>query len=154
VTRPRPTPAHDALQMMVGVWEGEETIHPSPFEPDGGTATARVSNVRTLDGFVIVQDCMQRRAGQANFSGHGVLWHDGGAHQYVMTWWDSWGMPPTEFRGTVDGTVLTLRNRSPQGHARGVWDYTAGTRYTYRMEVSPDGTSWYPFLEGSYRKVG
>ena len=33
---PRPTQAHDARQVMVGAWEGEETIHPSPFEEAGG----------------------------------------------------------------------------------------------------------------------
>jgi hypothetical protein len=153
MTMPRPTPAHDALQMMVGTWVGEEIIHPSPFDPVGDTATARAVNVRSLDGFAIVQDYEQQRPGRTNFTGHGVLWYDGGAQQYVMTWWDSFGMPPSEFRGGVDGSVLTLRQRSPQGFARAIWDFAGGASYTYRMEVSPDGENWFPFLEGRYQRA-
>ena len=59
---PRPTQGHDVRQMMVGVREGEESVHPSPFEEAGGA------------------------------------------------------------------------------------------RYTHRMEVSPDGNGWFPFLEGRYRR--
>ncbi len=153
MTMPRPTEAHDALQMMVGAWDGDETIHPSPFDPAGGSATASVVNTRALDGFAIVQDYTQSRSGKANFTGHGVLWFDGGARQYVMTWWDSWGLPPTEFRGTVTGTVLELRSQSAQGYARAIWDFAGGAGYAYRMEVSPEGTTWFPFLEGRYRRV-
>lgn len=41
--------------------------------------------------------------------------------------------------------------REPRGYARAVWDFAAdGGSYNYRMDVSGDGESWTPYLEGTY----
>ena len=53
---PKPTAAHRRLEKLIGRWSGEERIHPSPFDPNGGLAMARLENRPALDGFAVVQD--------------------------------------------------------------------------------------------------
>ena len=63
-------------------------------------------------------------------------------------------MPPSEFRGALEDDVLTLLTAGPQGMVRAVWELRDPDRYTYRMQVSPDGTNWFPFMEGTYAREG
>lgn len=76
---PRPTEAHRRLHALAGDWTGTEKMHPSPWDPQGGTAEGRVQNRVALDGFAIVQQYEQRRGGQISFSGHGVFSWDAAA---------------------------------------------------------------------------
>ena len=62
-----------------------------------------------------------------------------------------WACPPSEFRGGFEGDVLTLVNAGPQGVTRAVFELGQDS-YTYRMQVSPDGTNWFPFMEGTYSR--
>lgn len=150
---PKPGPRHRALERLAGTWTGDETISPSPWDPAGGPAVARVKNVIAIDGFALVQDYEQERAGSVTYRGHGVLRFDAASGQYVFHWFDSMGMPPSEFRGTFDGDTLALASQGPMGHARASWK-VAADRYDYAMEVSPDGATWHPFLAGTYRRHG
>jgi hypothetical protein len=154
---PLPSDAHRRLERLVGVWRGEETLHPSSFDPAGGTATATVKNVVAIDGFAVVQDYEQKRADGSTFRGHGIFRYDADGppgRQYVMHWFDSLGLPPSEFRGSFEGDVFTVGQALPHGQLRAVWDLSNAKRYTYRMEVSMDGVSWAPFMEGRYTREG
>ncbi len=53
---PQPLEYHKKLEAMVGEWEGEETMHPSPWNPDGAKATSHTSARLDLGGFFIVTD--------------------------------------------------------------------------------------------------
>lgn len=150
---PRPTAEHETLRLFVGQWTGEETIHPSPMDPKGGAAKARVDNRLALDGFAVVQDYEQERGGGVNFRGHAVIWFDATKKQYVMDWWDTMGMGRSEFRGVFEGNRIALVNESPMGQARATFDFPGGNRYTFRMDVSMDGTNWAPFMEGQYSRA-
>jgi hypothetical protein len=48
--------------------------------------------------------------------------------------------------------VLTMTTRNPMGSARATWTLDGGDSYRYLMEVSPDGATWHPFLEATYRR--
>jgi hypothetical protein len=125
-------------------------MHPSPWDPAGGTALGRVENREALDGFVVVQDYAQERAGRVTFRGHGVFSWDAPRRSYVFHWFDSMGMPPNEYVGQFQGDVLTLSYQGPQGHSRAVFDLTQAGRYAFRMDFSPDGATWQTLMEGSY----
>jgi hypothetical protein len=71
-----------------------------------------------------------------------------------MHWWDSMGLPASQFRGDFQGDVLTLTNHDDQMHSRATWDFSSPGRYSFRMEVSQDGNHWYPFLQGKYTRQG
>jgi hypothetical protein len=150
---PKPGDAHKKLAALVGEWAGDETLHPSPWDPAGGGAQALVTNRWVADGFAVVQDYEQRRNGRVTFRGHGVFWFDPTSAEYVMHWWDSIGGTAGEFRGRFYGDVLTLSAPMPQGgHSRTSWTLTGPDTHTFLMEVSPDGQVWQPAMEGRYRK--
>jgi len=149
---PKPGEPHRQLQKLVGSWSGEERLHPSPWDPSGGTAVGRVENRAALDGFVVVQDYEQERNGKIGFRGHGVFRWDAARQRHVFHWFDSMGMPPNEYVGQFQGDVLTLSYQGPQGHSRAVFDMSEPGRYLFRMDFSPDGSKWQTFMEGKYSK--
>lgn len=149
---PRPACEHEALAMLVGDWLGQETIHPSPFDPVGGPAIGRVRNRAALDGFAVIQEYEQERNGAVNFRGHAVFRWDAADLCYVLNWFDSFGFNPIEYRGGLQGKTLSLTARQAQGFARAVFDFSQEDCYRYRMEVSPDGDQWFAFTEGEYRR--
>jgi hypothetical protein len=151
---PRPGAAHEKLKAFVGQWSGEEQIAPSPMDPTGGTAYAKVENRLALGGFVIVHDYTQERGGTVTFEGHAVLSFDAAKSEYVMDWWDSFGMGRTEYRGKFEGRLLTLTATTPMGRARATYDHAQDGAYDFKMEISVDGTTWLPFMEGEYRRLG
>jgi len=149
---PKPGPAHEKFSLFAGNWVGDEKIHATPWDPQGGPAVARVDNRLALGGFAIVQDYVQERGGKVSIEGHAVLRWDEPGQQYVMLWWDSMGFPPGEFRGAFHGDVLTMTSESPMGHSRCTFDFTRAGKYDFRLESSPDGSQWAPFIEGSYAR--
>ena len=48
-TMPTLTEHHKKLEKFAGTWLGEETLHPSPWEPKGGKATAKQTARIDLD---------------------------------------------------------------------------------------------------------
>src|SRR5689334_22163707 len=89
---PKPTDAHKKLNWLTGNWAGEEKMFPSPWDPKGGMAKARIHNRSAIDGFNVVQDYEQEHGGAVNFRGHGVFSYDANQKCYVLHWWDSMGM--------------------------------------------------------------
>ncbi len=151
---PTPGAAHQKLERLVGFWRGEERVYPSPWDPKGGEAVGRVRNRLALDGFVLIHEYEQERHGRIALKGHAVLRWDATRDGYVLVWFDSLDMPPTEFEGEFEGDVLTLTSEDPKGWIRAVWDFGVEGRYSYLMESSPDGTEWKPLMEGEYLREG
>ncbi len=148
---PKPGDAHARLHALAGQWGGEETVYPAPWEPAGGSATAFIHNRVVLNGFAVVQEYEQYRDGKPTFSGHGLFWWDAAAREYVMTWTDSAMGTPANYRGAFDGDVLRLLNTMPQGgFARCSFDCGMPGEYVFLMEVSQDGETWTPAMEGAY----
>jgi hypothetical protein len=151
---PKPGAAHQKLSALIGEWAGDETLHPSPWDPAGGPAAARVTNRWVADGFAVVQDYEQIRNGQVTFRGHGVFSYDPARDEYVMHWWDSMGSQVNEFRGRLEGNRLILAAPMPGGgHSRTTWILTGPDGHDFLMEVSPDGQSWHPSMEGTYSRL-
>ena len=150
----KPGEAHARLQKLVGRWSGDETLFPAPWDPAGGPATAVVENRLVLNGLAVVQEYQQSRHGVNNFAGHAVFWWDPAARQHVMTWFDAMSGTATEYRGGFDGDVLRLAHAMPQGgHSRCSFNCGEPDQYAFRLEVSPDGTTWTPSMEGTYARV-
>ncbi len=149
---PRPSPEQQALSIMAGDWLGKEQVQPSPFDIAGGTAIGHVHNCLGLDGFIIVHDYVQERNGKVSLCAHAIVQWDTLAKQAVMYWFDSFGMPPTTFRGMLKDNILTLITPQGTGFSRITYDFSKPGSYTYRMEVSIDGTEWYPFTSGDYTR--
>ncbi len=149
---PKPTDAHKRLERLIGKWKGEEKMHPSPWDPIGGIAIARINNRSALDGFTVMQDYEQERNGEVGFRGHGVFSFDATQQCYFLHWWDSMGMPPNEFKGNLMDNILTLTSQSPMGLNRATFDLRQDGKYTFTLDASQDGKQWYTMMEGNYKR--
>ncbi|MEK6677346.1 MAG: DUF1579 family protein, partial [Planctomycetota bacterium] len=72
----------------------------------------------------------------------------------VMHWFDSMGSPPAIYSGQFQGDVLTVTTQGAFGHTRAVFDLAKEKQYTFKMDVSQDGSVWHPFMEGTYVRQG
>lgn len=149
---PEPTSGHRKLEMLVGRWRGVETMHPSPWDPEGGTATGLNDFRLALNGFALITEYEQERGGVITFRGHGVMTYDPDDARYVLHWFDSMGSPPEVFTGAFEGEVLTIGHGGPGMHARLTYDLTRSGVLGARMELSEDGENWATFFECDYER--
>ena len=140
------------MEQLVGSWIGEEKMYPSPWDPQGGTATGRITNRQALDGFAVIQDYKQERDGAVTFRGHGVFCWDPVQQTYLLHWFDSCGTPPNVFEGSFEGNVFTMSCETPMGRNRTVFEIQDENHYAFRMEMSSDGEQWQTLMEGHYTR--
>jgi hypothetical protein len=150
---PKPSPGHLLLEKLVGTWEGEETMHPSQWDPEGGVAFGRNHNTLSLGGFALLTDYEQERGGAITFTGHGVYTYDPKEDRYTLHWFDCIGSPPEVFEGGFQGDILTLAHGGPGMHARMTYDLSTPGTLQARMEMSPDGQDWKVLFEATYQRV-
>jgi hypothetical protein len=149
---PRPTEHHEKLRALAGEWEGEESLHPSPWTPEKRAAIGRFHNRIELDGMFLVNDYEEERDGAICFRGHGVYGWDAERERYTMHWFDSIGLPPTETLGVWTGDTLVFTNRGASGHARYTYRLLDADRFTFSIETSGDGEAWSRVMDGDYRR--
>ena len=150
---PKPSPGHARLERLAGRWQGEETMHPSRWDPEGGTAIGRLANRLALNGFGLISEYEQERGGAVTFSGHGVFTFAPDTGLYSLHWFDCIGSPPEHFTGKLDGDRLVLAHGGPGMHARATYDLgTAGVMLT-QMEMSADGAAWSTLFEARYERL-
>lgn len=151
---PQPTEAHARLAALAGDWEGEETLHPAPWMPEGGTARGRFTNRVVLGGFNLVNVYAQTRGGQVVFEGHGVYGYDAERQRYTMYWFDSSGGDPGgPVPGRWEGDTLTFERRSEGGPSHRYVYVVSDESFLFRIEASRDGGTWTCMMEGTYHRV-
>ena len=91
---PKPTPQHQRLRGLVGSWKGDEKMHPSPWDPKGGTAKGFFESRLDLDGMFVISEYRQERDGKVTYRGYGVFGWDSKQNAYTMYWFDSMGTDP------------------------------------------------------------
>lgn len=150
---PKPTKFHKKLEAFAGDWTGDEVMHPSPWDPKGGTAKGKYRARVIADGFGVAQDYEQRKGGKVVFTGHGVFGYDPQEQCYLWHWSDSMsGVPCTATKGKWEGNKLVWSNQSPMGHARYTHTFLRGGKMGFSIETSQDGSSWSVMMEGDYTK--
>ena len=147
---PKPSPAHKKLELFAGTWSGEEKMHPSPWDPKGGVASASLASRVACDGFYVAGDYEQRRNGVVTFRGHSVFGYDDQSQEVVLHWFDSTGMGADIFRGKFQGQTLTLTCHNAMGHHRLVYDFSEKGTLRSKMEMSPDGKKWSAMFDCVY----
>jgi hypothetical protein len=151
---PKPGAEHLKLHRLVGTWEGPEKLAPSPWGP-GGDAVGRTVCRLATDGFTVVGDYQETKAGAVVFRGLSVFTVDPQSQEALWFWFDSMGMPPAGgSRGRWEGDRLVFHSVSPQGHGRYTFELFGADRYTFKLEGSTDGKAFKTQVEGDYRRVG
>lgn len=147
---PKPGPAQEKLKVFVGEWRGKEKMHPTQWMPEGGMRDAKISNRLALDGFAVIQDYAQLDNGKPAFSGHAVILKDPQSDKYQMHWFDSFS--PSIFEGSFDGRRAEFVHKSSMGMNRATFEFSKPGAYSFKMELSQDGKSWTPMMDGEYEK--
>jgi hypothetical protein len=150
---PKPSPGHRLLEKLAGTWEGEETMHPSQWDPEGGAAIGRNRHELSLGGFALIADYEQERDAAITFTGHGVYTYDPAEDRITLHWFDSLGSPPEVFVGGFEGEILTLSHGGPGMHARMTYDFSTPESMKGMMEMSPDGKEWKVLFEATYGRT-
>jgi hypothetical protein len=152
---PKPGPEHHRLAALAGTWEGDDVIHPSPWDPKGARARTTMNGRMALGGLYLITDWQQVKDGQVSFLGHGVYGWDPRGKCFTLHWFDNTGVEHgAPFFGSWDDGALTLDHEMAQfGRSRHVYELKDGT-LGLLLQMSPDGKAWNTFLEGSYRRTG
>jgi hypothetical protein len=149
---PKPTAHHQKLSAFAGTWIGEEKVHPSPFDPEGGPANGTMTARIELDGFFVLLDYLQKRNDKVSYRGHGVFGYDTARERYTMYWFDTIGIDPGgPALGRLENDTFTFEMSSPMGFHRYSFRFTDEV-HQMRIENSRDGNSWTIFLEGTYHR--
>jgi hypothetical protein len=135
---------------MAGTFESEDQIHPTPWNPQGGTASTRSTGRMELDHSFLIQDTEQHDNGVIVYRTHAVLGWDAyhqlfTKHVFSGDHGSSWGS------GDWDGERL-------------IFDNTIRTQYRYIYTFPRDGYRfvietrvgdgiWHPYLTSLYHRV-
>jgi hypothetical protein len=153
VERPPPSDALRKFAQRNGTWVGRETMAPSPWAPEGMTATGRRVTREALGGCAIIGDYRQEAGGRVVFEGHSVTIFDSDADEYVMYWFDSLGSPVNVFRGRFEDDVLELWGPGPGGsQMRHRSELAEDGTIGQVSEMTEDGETWTTVMEGEYRR--
>ncbi|MDA9436161.1 DUF1579 family protein [Bradyrhizobium sp. CCBAU 51627] len=148
-----PLAEHARLAAFAGEWNGEEVVFPSRWT-EGGPATSHVVARMDLNGFYLIQDCVQMRDGKQSFATHGIFTFDRDDRTYKLFWYDSLGYtPPSPASGGWVGNTLTLVRGSLRGNARHVYEIIDDNSYSLKIQFSPDAEGWADVLTGVYRRI-
>jgi hypothetical protein len=151
---PKPTAAHERLHALVGTWRGDETLHPSPWDPKGGKASGFLEARMDLDGMFLLTEYREEREGQVSYRGHGVYGWDPRRVRYTMYWFDSLGTDPGGAAlGTWDDDRLVFEMKDETGHARYEYRFDGEDQYAFTISRSQDGKTWTTWMESAWRRA-
>lgn len=138
--------------LFSGVWRGEETLHPSQWDPKGGPAFGTWVVHPSLDGFALVVDYTEERDGKIVYRGHGIHTWSQQDNCFYAYWFDNIGIPPkAPSKAKLDGNRYSYGE--PGSGQRMTYSWTDG-RFEFRIDTSHDGgTTWKPMHEGRYSRV-
>jgi len=150
---PKPNQNHAKLKALAGTWHGEEKMHPSPWDPNGGTATGVIEAHLDLDGMFLVSNYRQERDNRITYRGHGVYGWNDEQQVYTMYWFDSMGSDPGgPARGKWEGDSLIFEMKGGQGHSRYAYKFNGDGKYEFSISTSRDEKTWDPWLESTWTR--
>jgi hypothetical protein len=148
-----PGPEHKALARWVGTWTMEGTMKPSPMGP-GGQVTS-TEHCRMFEGGLHLVCDSEGTGPFGPMKGHAILTWDRAAGQYryfaINNLADAELAAGTRSGDTWTWTSTTEVDGQPV-HSRFVVTETSSGTDSMKWEISMDGKSWQPIMEGTSRK--
>jgi hypothetical protein len=150
---PKPAPELSKLDYLAGHWTTEGDLKPGPMGP-GGKVTS-IDDSEWMDGkfFLVMRSKFSGASGDV--TGLAIFGYDSVNKVYTYNSFNSAG-EADHYTGTLDGDTLTWSGSVPVGdkrlNTRYVTKQLSPTSYTYRFEITPDGTSWILVMDGKGTK--
>jgi hypothetical protein len=147
---PKPGPELKKLDYFVGHWTAEGDVKPGPMGP-GGKFSMDEHSEWMDGGYFVVIHSKYSGAGMPSGTSTAYMGYDTQEKVYTYDAFDSMG-EATHSKGTVDGDNWVWTNDMKMGpqtmKARFSMKMMPPNAYSYKFEVSPDGTNWTLFMEG------
>ena len=151
---PKPGPEHQKLNYFVGNWTSEGDMKPGPMGP-GDKVTVSEDSQWMDGGFFVVIRSNFKSAAMGNGSGIAFMGYDPQEKVYTYDEFNSMG-EVVHSKGTLDGDTWTWTNDMKMGpqtmKGRFTMKILSPTSYTYKFEMSPDGTKWDLVMDGKDTK--
>jgi len=151
----KPGPEQARLAYFAGVWQSSGELLPSPMGPAGPTSSTDNCEV-FAGGFQLV--CHGEAKGPRGPAKTGAIWaYDPAQQAYTYYGYNSMG-EAYYVTGHVQGKVWTWNAEFPvEGmtmHMRATITEEPPAAYSYKLEMSPDGTTWTQIENGKSTKKG
>ena len=148
---PKPGPEHKKLDYFAGNWTCNGDMKPSPMGP-GGKMTMTDDSKWMDGGFFVVIHSQFKSASMGDGNGIAFLGYDADEKKYTYNEFNSQGEAVVS-KGTVSGDDWTwIGDMKPSGKGRFSEKILSPTSYTFKFEMSSDGTNWTPVLDGKCTK--
>jgi hypothetical protein len=150
---PKPDPELQKISFFVGNWTSEGDMKPGPMGP-GGKVTIQEEG-KWMDGgfFIVFHSTFKTLMG--NGTGIALMGYDPQQRSYTYDEFNSTG-EANHFKGTVEGETWTWISEMKMGpqtvKGRFTQKVLSPTSYSYKFELSSDGTTWNLIMDGKSTK--
>ncbi|HEV7218961.1 MAG: DUF1579 family protein [Terriglobales bacterium] len=150
---PSPAPELKKLDFLAGNWTDQADMKASPMGP-GGKMTMTEKNEWMPGGFFLtLHSTFTGQMGSG--SGIAFMGYDADAKQYTYDEFNSMGQR-THSTGSVDGDTWTWLGDQKMGDqtmkGRFTMKVLSPTSYSFKFEMSQDGTTWNTVMDGKSTK--
>lgn len=151
---PSPAPELKKLDFLAGNWTDQADMKPSPMMPEGGKMTMTEKNDWMPGGFFLTLHS-NFTSEMGSGSGIAFMGYDTDAKQYTYDEFNSMG-ERSHSTGSVDGDTWTWVGDQKMGNqtikGRFTMKVLSPTAYSFKYEMSPDGTAWNTVMDGKSTK--
>ncbi len=150
---PKPAPELKKISYFVGNWTSEGDMKAGPMGP-GGKVTIH-EEAKWMDGgfFVVLHSSF--KSGMGDGTGISLMGYDAQDDVYTYDEFNSMG-EAVHSKGNVEGDTWTWINEMKMGpqtvKARFTQKILSPTSYSFKFEMSPDGTTWNLIMDGKATK--
>jgi hypothetical protein len=149
---PKPAPELKKLDYFAGNWKTEGDMKPGPGYPGG--KVSGVDHYEWMKGSFFVVGHSDFKATAGDGTELSVMGYDATEKVYTYAAFNSGGQRETA-KGTFEGDTWTWNSNETMGgmHSRYIVKILSPTSYTFKFELSQDGTTWLPAMEGKATKT-
>ena len=146
---PKPGPELKKLDYFVGNWTSTGDSKPGPMGP-GGPMTMQ-TEAKWMDGGFFVMQNNSYKTAMGDGTGMSFMGYDPQEKVYTYSEFDSTG-ETFQAKGAVDGDTWTWTSEMKMGpqtiKTRFTEKILSPSSYTFKFEMSPDGTNWNTVMDG------
>ena len=152
---PKPGPEHQRLNAFVGNWTFQGEIKPGPMGP-GGKLTG-TDRIQWMPGGFFVERRFEGKSPAGEMRGLEIMGYDAAKKAYTYNYFDSMGMMGTG-TFTISGSTWNATGTGNMGgqilQERCALTFGAGNAtLNVKCEISTDGKTWNPMVEGTATKA-